>query len=334
MTILLYIVFLASCSNITHSDPTSSKTPSTEITTQTTTQLSKYGYGGDPDQTANGFLESLKNKDVEGFISFINWIYSDEIKNSNIQAYSFIRDINVDSYNILKKDTINDQFDSFVRFTVELHISRSGTDIFPVGISQWILDIDAPVYIFNVRSFKNVETEMNIITDKNQNDMVKFCCDFSFEMNCYSTVTDFNTLIPDSNDEAIANFYQGLIRCLPVTFDNNSAVKREEIEKLAKNVLGISGFDVRKSMDYNKNNDTIPIIFNSASWVTCSLTSKTFDLETKQYIIIIEYYSDTAYLQKAKTMQYNIGENIDKSFTLISTELLFDSGFQVASGLI
>lgn len=335
ITVLLCFVFAVSCGRKSDENTTvGGTTNSTGTTNITTTKLSKYGYGGDAEQTANEFLASLKNKDVEGFISLINWIYTDEVKKNNIQAYSFIRDIDLDSYKILKRETKKGPFDPYEQFIIEIHISKSDINLFPVGTSRWMLIIDSPLYVFNVRLFKNIDNAMNIITQKNQNDIVKFCCDFSFEMNCYESVTDFNTIVPDSNDEKAGYFCQNLIRCLPVTYDDNGSVKRDELEKLAENILGITSIDITKDIYYDKNSDSVPLLLNSASWYTCSLAASEFDSKTKQHTIIIDYYSDTAYLLKAKTMQYTIRENSDKSFMLISTVLLFDSGFQVASGLI
>lgn len=334
LTILLTIAFLASCENTTDMSLTGNKSVTTESANPSTTQLSKYGFGGDAEQKANDFLTSLKNKDTEGFISLINWIYSVEIKNENIQAYSFIQDIDIDSYKILKKETEKGLYGNFERFTVELYISKSATELFPVGTSRWILDIDAPTYTYNVRLFKNVDKEINIVTEKHQDNIVKFCCDFSFELNCYRTVTDFNTIVPVSNDDANEYFWQGLIRCLPVTLNEVGAVSREELEMVVKKVLGITSIDVTKDVNYDVSSDSVPLVFNTASWYTCSLASKEFDSKTKHHVIVIDYYSDTAYLLKAKTIKYDVRENNDKSYSLISTELLFDSGYEIASGLM
>lgn len=324
LTALVCVVILASCRSYSDSNSTGSSTAT--VTTKTPVDVDSN------EKAAEDFLESLKEKDVKRFVWFTNkWYNHAADENENTRAYSFIRDdVDVASYKIVSNETK----EGFCRFTVELNISASDNDLFPIGTGEWFLDFDN--FNYRISLFRETDKEINIITYNNQNDIVEFCRSFSFELDCYKSVTDFNTLIPDDDDELAGYFCQRLIRCLPIEFDNNgsSRVKRKELEKQAKSVLGITTLDVTKSKFYDKQSDSEIMELHAGSDSACSLVSDQVNPKTNQRVVVIDYYSDTAYILKAKTIQYTLRMNADKSFTLISTELLYDSGFQVASGLI
>lgn len=297
---------------------------------ETSDSDSDYTIQLDAEQAVIKFLDAFKNKDVEDFFSFIDGMHNKKFNAYNSQAYSFIRDIDVDSYKILNEESENEE-NYPVEFTIELSISKSGTDLFPIGISRWTIIFDPIAMISYVSLFRNAENEINYIDDADKNSIAGFCRDFSFEMDCYKTMTDFNKLIPDNGTEEAGYFCQSLIRCLPLTYDNDYGIKREQLEKAAKNVLGITELDVTKSKFYDQHMDLERIEILSGNWSACSLASEEFDSKSKQRIIIIDYYTDGAYLLKAKTMKYVVRENVDNSFTLISTELIYDSGYEIAS---
>ena len=272
------------------------------------------------------FLDYLKDKDLDNILPLIRADNSNESKSNYIKSYSFIRSIDVESYTITKTEYLG----YFVRCQIVLNISKSGNELFPVGRSKWILEANES----SVQLFQNANETIYRISEL-QNDIVEFCYKFSFELKCYETISDFNILIPDANDEVtISYFYDNLIRCLPVTFNDTFEVKREQLQSLTKSVLGISGLDFTKSTNYNKDEDSLYLYSPSGIWITCSLESNQFNPNTKIRTIVIDYYSDSAYIKKAKTIKYIIKENEDATFTLVSTELLFDMGIELASGLI
>ncbi len=60
-----------------------------------------------------------------------------------------------------------------------------------------------------------------------------------------------------------------------------------------------------------------------------SLSSREYDPQTKQSAITLDYYSDSAHLLKGKTVKFIVKENEDKSFTMLSIEVLYDSDLEL-----
>jgi len=278
--------------------------------------------------TAAKFLNYMKKKDVKNILAFIDSyaIYDTaKEKQKKIAAYSFFRNIDLKSYKILEIQP----YESYYRITVKLNISKSGSELFPAGTSTWVLDVANYDKIDDIQLFKNANKTINVSSNEGQGAPVDFCINFSEMFNSFGTYTDFNKLVPNiENKDAFNTFCYNVI-AFTNTLDGGP-IPRKQIAANAKKILGITTVDFKKYRDYNKKNDTILAGGSDFSSTFCSLSSEKFDSYTKQDTIQIDYYADTAYILKAKTMKYVVRENADGSLTLLSTALLFDSGVNLA----
>ena len=293
-------------------------------TTTTVKTAEPYQTAYDCDLTANSFLGYLKSRDFDNLCIILGI--------ENKEAYSFFNDIKVDSYEITEENTI--QYG--MQYKVKLNISESSCELFPVGTSRWILEVVNDLCCY-IELFRPADINISRITFSEEKDAILFCYRFSAGFHCYKTINDFNQIVPDNSDtKAFSYFCNSLIQFLP--FDNDDVTgyeyKRDSIEIQAQRVLGITNVDFKKYLYYKELNDSLEFQYHGTLWVFSSLSSKEFDPDTKQYTIVIDYYSDTAYILKAKTMKYIVQENKDKSFTLLLTELMFDSGTDPLEGSI
>ena len=277
--------------------------------------------------TAKQFLNYLMSKDVKSISALIGAdYYNAKGKLVSNKAYKFFGEIDVKSYKI--SDIYSDSYT--FSCNVKLTISKSSNKLFPVGSSTWDLEIgysrDSPPLA--VQLFKRVN---KTITTGNFGAAVYFCRNFSDTFYCFKTMTDFNNLVPNVKDkDTYTAFCYDLIAL--TDFLDDSPLKRKTVEARVKAAFGITTVDFRKSGDYNKTDDTILAGGSCMTWYYCSLSSESFDSGTKLYTIIIDYYSDAAFILKAKTMKYVVRENTDESLSLLSTRLLFDTGAELAGG--
>jgi len=292
--------------------------------------------------TATEFLNYMKNKDVKNIINYIgvnNTYYSSEYstkeKLKNMKPYLFFNDVELDSYKILEAVS----YDTYIRVKATLNISKSGNELFPVGTSTWIIDVENLDRLNAIQLFKKANETINIISGLNiecsegTGDAVDFCQRFSTEFKCFETLTDFKKLVPNTKDRtAINSFCNALLRFLPLSTysEYDDRFKRIQLENLAQSVLGITGFDFKKSPNYIKAEDSLSLSFLGGNTTFCSLSSEIFDLKTKQYTIVIDYYGDEAFILKAKTVKYIVRVNTDSSLTLLSTKLLFNNDAKLA----
>ena len=305
--------FLFACEN---KNPFSSEdTAKSSISSKTTSGSELYDDG--LDEIANQFLTSVKNKDIK---SIVDLGFYDEA------ACFWVNDIKLDRYDLKR---VNSE-DFPAKFAVVLYISQSKNDLFPIGTSKWELKIDFDSPGLRVFLFKPVDKMLDIISHDVQDDVVSFCYRFSLELKCYQSLTDFTQLVPDyNNGDDFVNFCTSLIRALK--FSTDPEVKRTDLQERVKKAFNMASIDFKRAKSYNDETDTIECTFLGGYWAYCTLSSKRFEAKTSQYTVVIDYYADTAFLIKAKTMEYTVKKNNDNSLRLLSTKLIYDSGFEVAT---
>ena len=329
LTVVLCFGTLSAC---TKPKKQNSTTTAPATTVETTEITSDDNSGEITDEqaklTATKFLNYMKNKDVKNILTLLDTYavnYSAKEKLKKIAAYSFFRDIELTSFQIV--DIL--RFADYYRLTVKLNISKSSSELFPAGTSTWVLDVAISDRINDIQLFKNVNESINIIPNEGQSNVFYFCTSFSELFNSLDTYTDFNKMIPVVKDkDAYNTFCYDVIAFTNVLY--GGPMPRTQIVANAKKVLGITLIDFKLYSGYNKKDDTILAGGSDFSTVYCSLFSEHFDSNSKQHTIVIDYYADAAYIFKAKTMKYIVKENSDSSLTLLSTTLLFDSGIEPA----
>jgi len=331
LTIFLCLSTLSACAKTSIQNNTTNLTTTNIETTAETTTVDEQATNEKEtsDRTAAQFLGYIKGKDIKSIVSLIclDSIWDDTTNRTTeeakkLKAYSIFRDFDVDSYKIT--ETV--PFDNYMHYEVELNISKSSNDIFPVGKSRWILEVAYETVIL----FKNVNK--TIIKTRDSSNAVNLCLDFTSAFNCFKTLRDFNKLVPDKKDKGVYSGFCSNLIALTIYDFQNKPIKRKQAESNAKNTFGITTVDFTMQENYNKQNDTIIVDSWGWLWFYDALSLDNFDSKTKQHTIVINYYADSACILIAKTVKYIVKENGDSTLTLLSTELLYDSGLTIAGG--
>lgn len=274
--------------------------------------------------SAKSFLESLVKKDLITTLELMG-ISPDE-PGDPVKAYSFLKTVDVTGYEFVESQPAEGVF------LVRVDISKSGSDLFPAGSALWNLvvsDLD-----YNIMLFKPAYKEINFFyRDDNSpppSEAAFLCMNFSVYMNYFETTDDFNTIFPDADDTDTFSFFcHMIVDVLNLEHD----IKRVDLEQAAEKTLGITEIDFKKCKEYNKDEDILSFDGHGGFWLDCSLSSERYNPLTKRHTVEIDYYSDTAYILKDKTVRYVVEENDDGTLRLISTKLLYDNGLRASGGV-
>lgn len=280
--------------------------------------------------TAKLFLNYIKNKKVDDIAVFI-----ETGSDVSTGACSIFNEIDVDSYEYVAP--YYSSYDGQTNFNVTLHISKSNSELFPVGTSRWILSTGEGMYGSPINYFRRANEVFTPIKGDSLGNAVDFCYDVSNDLGCFETMDNFNKLITDAQSNgSIGWFGEYLVTILLKNRDgyySDSAypVKMTELETLAKKTFGITNIDFYKEISkYNSSDDTIDTRDgHGGAWRLATLHSSNYDSSTRIRTIVIDFYSDNAYSLKSKTMEYTLRVNQDDSLTLLSTRLLYDSGYNM-----
>lgn len=269
---------------------------------------------------ARQFLNYIKAKRINDIAYFIG--AGDKVTK---EACKVFNEIDVDSYEIEQLTSTD--------FFVALHISKSSSALFPLGTSRWRLNTenDGATDISVFKRINSIDTNLNAYPFKG---VVYFSYRISADLGCFETMDDFNKLVEKyKTDNGVSSeFGDYLVNFL---IDNHygdasfakQPIKRTDMESWAKTTLGITSFDFRKHYMYNSEYDTIGTTGYGRPFPPATLSSSAYDQTTRIYTIVLDYYLDGVYLFKAKTMRYTVRENADGTLTLLSTKLLYDSGY-------
>ena len=143
---------------------TTTETPTTKATELINEQQAR--------KTATEFLNYLKIKDVDKICALIGAgtrnSFSGELV-VNAAPYSFFSKIDIKSYEII--ETI--PCDGYMRYKVNLDISKSGSDFFPAGKSTWILEVIDPIFDkAPIQMFRNISNSISIVTWEKQSELL------------------------------------------------------------------------------------------------------------------------------------------------------------------
>jgi len=284
---------------------------------------------------ARQFLNYIKAKKVADIAAFTNGVLSIDVPVNEYvtnEAYKIFNKIDVDSYEIVPAPY------SPSEFLVILRISKSDSPLFPLGTSRWRLSTEDN--FVTITAFRNINDTCVGISQSYASpffDAVDFCYQVSARLGCFETMDDFNKLALTTqarNDFGwFTEYFVSLLLQNRDGYYSESAypVKRTEVETLAKKTFGVTNIDFTKYSEYNSADDTINSTGHGVVSYPVSLFSSTYDQATRIRTVVLDFYSDHAYLLKAKTMKYTLRENTDGSLTLLSTRLVYDSGYGVYS---
>ncbi len=267
---------------------------------------------------AEGFLTALKNRNLKDVLHYL--------ETEDTDAYKFLTDLNLESYSIVEEIEV---YGSAMKYVVQLDITGSGSDLFPVGKSMWEVGVEEPeAGNGGITLFKPVTNKINRIKYDKQSKDIDFCADFFELLEPYViSASDLNKMVPDIKDaEPYNDFCESLIiflRRYGLPEENTPA---DSVMAEAKRVLGITKIDLKKYSYYIESEGTVSTWSTAGISYFGSVVSREYDPQTRQSTIILDYYSDSAHLLKGKTVKFIVKENEDKSFTMLSTEILYDSG--------
>ncbi|MCL2088076.1 MAG: hypothetical protein FWH14_01200 [Oscillospiraceae bacterium] len=281
--------------------------------------------------TADFFLTNIKEKNYKKVAAFA--------EATDAEAYRFIERMDLDSYEIVESLFDDDVFQRTGTFKVKLNISKSSSEYFPVGESYWDLVIDNlfPVSLFRPSDEENFN--FNFYEDRDYN----FCYRFSTQFGIFKTANDFNEILAEQ--KTTDGFY-GLVHRILHFYDLTTPERKEpisvnELKEYMHKTAGITAeIDYKNSEYFNfdsanfhiENEDHIACGGHGGDWIISRPVSKEYDDKNKQYTVVIDYYADAAQLVVARTMKYTFEMNDDNTRRMISTEVLYKSGFGVKHG--
>jgi len=277
------------------------------------------------EQLAFDILESIKNGDYKKVAEYMR--ATDE------NAYKFIQDMTVDSYEIVEEGAASDYDGGIKYIKINFNISKSDNEYFSVGENYWDLYLGGlyPVILFRPSNEKNWDYIKGFNDDKDYN----FCYCFSHYFGIFKTTTEFNAALSD--ESYYFGYAEGSILFYARTSpDNPDIFYLDKLEDYLLKTTGITGIKYTDYM-YNKEDNTVTPDGHGGVWLYWIPVSKEQDENTKvftRYTVVIDYYADTAMLVVAKTMKYTYTVNGDGTYKMLATELIYDSGLSVQKGTI
>jgi hypothetical protein len=273
------------------------------------------------DMIANDILKYIKEKNYQELAGIM--------AATDPEAYKFIQDMTVDSYEIVEEK----EEDYSKYFKIKFNISKSDNNYFPVGESYWDLIVENGmeiVSLFRPSDEKNFDY-VNRRTDDKEYD---FCFSFSHHLNIFETATDFNTVI-NINYDGWGGIVHSIIHYYGATApDRISPLPESAIDDYMIKTTGITGIDYTSKGLVSKEDISLICIAHGGSWMFWREVSKNYDENEKIYTVVIDYFADTSLLVVAKTMEYKFTANGDGTFKMLSTDLVYDSGYNMARGSI
>lgn len=296
------------------------------------TETQSNGSGTDPNEdnekTVEEFMNALMSHDTETVARLGG--------SQSYSAYSFLDGVSFSSWEMV--DFQSD--DSSAVYRIKMNISESSVDDFPVGESIWTLKMSEQRDKYFISFQREGAEEKNILAD-NVSDLevsnaVKMCYAFTSEFGWISS--DENIIDMNGSEKVVEKerFISDLIKfCAYFSNDDelSSSIIDYPADKLsesAEKLLGISDLDFTVLPSYNKAKETVSSKRSKYSWGYAALADEQYDSGSGVHHISIDWYSDTIFLAKAKSIDYVLADNPDGSLRLYSTETTFDNGEPIA----
>lgn len=337
IALLIILIMLFSACNKTAQSSTAESTQTTPKTTatisqsqeifETTTNITTTAPSIDPevniseltiDERAKYFLDAFQKKDIIKYNTMVAG------RNPDYWQSNYINSIDLDNYEINKYS--DDEFGK--SFKVILNISRSSVEHFTVGKSEWLLYIPDHSETSVIEKFIPFDSKISAPnSDEYLNDnYVKFADDFTVMTNIFSITNE--KLISMKPTYNIIHF--SVHRVSDATITVNEFCKRVENSFGITSVKEFIDNNISSESWYNKETQIISAgnCAHGGSWAINDVKSSIYDKETNQHIVIMDYYSDGAYINLAKTVKYTFKENEDGTPRLISLECTYDNGYQ------
>ncbi|MFA5659523.1 MAG: hypothetical protein WC900_09610 [Oscillospiraceae bacterium] len=333
------IVFLTGCDSRNNSslpESTTSATDTAATTTAATTEITTAKTMSEADKQ----LLDYCNTEAESYLEKIKGYYG-KTDISASDPYEFFKDIKIESYtcgNAVPNTIINDgiEYTTGYSYDVILEIFESDDDAFPVRTSEWTLEAGPDeVSWINLFARKGIRIDRLTSVRENSRDAAEFCYFFTKQFGVPESITDMQTIVPTVNSNG--EFDNFVYSCCVFSFwDNNGSnqnLDADYIQGIINKLLGIDA-DLKASKYYEPDTNILNFPAHGGRWYYCAVNSDEYDELNNTHTVTIDFYADTAYLVKARSIKFTVEGKTDKDFKLISTEVTFDSGYKIAMGSI
>lgn len=294
--------------------------------------LAETGSGADPNEdgekTVAEFMDALVAHDTETVARLGG--------SQSYSAYSFLDGVKFSSWELVDSQTDDDS----VVYKVKMNISESSVDDFPAGESIWTIKMSEQRDKYFISFEREGAEEKNILADNVSNldvsGAVKMCYAFTSEFGWISS--DENIIDVTCAEKIVEKerFISDLIKFCSY-FSNDEELSTsiidypaEKLSESAEKLLGISSLDFTSLPTYNRAKKTVSSRRSKYSWGYAALADEQYDKESGIHHVSLDWYSDTIFLAKARSIDYILVDNPDGSIRLYSTEMTFDSGEPIA----
>lgn len=259
-------------------------------------------------------MDSIKNQDKASFCVLVG--------GTSAEAYAFLKSTVLTGYKILGKTT--DNVDLLTSYSVEMEFSESGSDFFPVGKSEWKINVCG--------EFTPVASmSRDSATHKSQEITQMEASQFSVMLMAYlcgtRDVSDFSAYIGSLSADEKANvehwMFHTLIASQALTVEDPSA---EKVRETVKTVFGYDGYNVESIPSYDKTSDSVKSCGHGGNWSYNTILSE--NVSGDNITVKVRYYADANYIATAVDMVYTY-ERADGVLKFISQKAENDSGFPV-----
>ena len=240
---------------------------------------------------------------------------------------TYLNNVNFESYNILNSSSWQRDDKALIsEYLVELVVSKSTDDRFPIGKSTWKVGfINNNIWYMLPQEYNSPYLHENIRINPYAELGFMFSYAFPFE-----TITDLKTLPYIYSEKDFSSYLQKFI--LGISPEFKAGAERgaygkynysvERINKIIGDYLGIE--------DYVWSDDFTG--FSGILGETIMISDFVIINEQTDEYIDMTYFADYVYLTPAKKMRYYFKQNGD-NIQLTGTELLKDYGYEPNWGL-
>lgn len=286
------------------------------------------------DAAADNYLKALKNKDFTEHFGVT--LSEDECARAVYEAYfdevTFTTITRSEGTFITSDSYGYDR--SFMQYDVAISVSESNNMRFPVGVSEWTMEVspsaDGWITIFPKSREWHIVTPATLV----QLPEVVMCYNFSQAFGLYEDCGDISSFSPSDNRGGTDGFYSALAWYL---YRSGITVETEQdFYDGAEKLLGRTDLDVNQYTRYKEHGAAglVPPP-RGGSWDYCAVYDYASDLGigTGQSNVILDFYADSSYLVPAKRISYTL-ENTEYGHRLVSMKVLEDTGCMIAGGSV
>lgn len=296
LTLCVVLMTLMCACNSDNTSSTGSGTASDIYSSAITDSDSLTAYNG-----AVSFLEALKTNNqtaLDGLVYDVSYKNTVNTFSSNVSIKEYSVSTREESYTDFTLDNMSCPSHYF---KVYVNIADSKEPQIDCGASQWVIGLDdaAHVMIFTPEcDFMNINNYDSFTRQSNM------CI-------LYDTLTDEYNNSPHS-DEVYTTALE--LFCLAADVKNNSELSADKINYFIQNECNIKDFNIMKSSYYDSD-DKIKNFSSDKILPEPMLIKNASKLQSGDYKLIINYYTDSMYMLKRKTVNYTISAEKDGSYS-------------------